>query len=144
MSKDRKKKKLTDNGQLTIGGVDFSLSIGNILGKGYSADEKTAWERQSKEREPADGLGKMTSALARLAKITLHRQSSGKGGKIVTIVTLSKESAFDIEELAKELRKGLGCGSRVENGKVVLQGDIQDRVREWFAKKGVKQIVLGN
>lgn len=60
MSKDRKKKKLTDNGQLTIGGVDFSLSIGNILGKGYSADEKTAWERQSKEREPADGLGKMT------------------------------------------------------------------------------------
>ena len=50
----------------------------------------------------------------------------------------------DREKLAREMRKGLGCGSFVEEGNVILQGDICDRAREWLLKNGVKEVVCGN
>ena len=54
------------------------------------------------------------------------------------------KSIVDREKLAKEMRKGLGCGSFVEEGNVILQGDICDRAAEWLLKKGVKDVVSGN
>lgn len=144
MSKDRKKKRLTNEGQLTIDGVELFLPIGDIFGKEYSPGEKSAQKQQRYKCKPSAETEKVTAAIASLVKITLHRQNTGKGGKIVTVVSLSKENAIDLDELAKELRKGLGCGSRVEADKVVLQGDIRERARYWFVKKGAKQVVFGN
>ena len=63
---------------------------------------------------------------------------------MVTLVRLKGNELPDAEELAKALRKGLGCGSHVGEECIVLQGNIADRAEEWFAKKGVKRIVLGN
>lgn len=146
MQKDRKKKKITGGGELTINGGAFSLSVGNILGKdsGVAAQEEKETLLKEEKREAQAAAGSVDAAIQRLSKITLHRRSSGKGGKTVTEITLSKEIPVDLEALAKELRKGLGCGSRVEEGKVVLQGDIQDRAGDWLAKKGAKRVVFGN
>lgn len=141
MPKDGKKKKLTIGDGFTVGSAEsFCISLGELTGapKKEKAPEK-------KEEKPNRSAGQDSSlSLANVQKITLHRQSSGRGGRVVTVVTLSGGEGIDLETLAKEMRKGLGCGSRVENGKVVLQGEIQDRAAEWFGKRGVKRVVMGN
>lgn len=145
MSKDRKKKKITDEGELTSGGGDLRLTIGSILGKeGVSAERGSSPAPEAEIAKQAAAPGGLDSALGKLSKATLHRQSSGKGGKTVTVVTLSKEAFVGLDELARQMRVGLGCGSRVEDGKVILQGELQERARDWLLKKGVKKVVLGN
>lgn len=144
MPKDRKKKKITEGGELTIDGGTFSMSVGEILGKkSGTAQAEKIMAKEEKPDEPAC-VENADAAIRHLSKIILHRRASGRGGKIVTEITLSKETPVNLEALAKELRKGLGCGSRVEDGKVVLQGDIQDRAGEWFTKKGAKRVIFGN
>lgn len=143
MPKVRKKQKITGEGDLAAGGGGFSMSIGDILGK-----EREKPERQrAAEAAAAPGTGRggesVEEIIKRIPKITLHRQTSGMGGKVATVVTLSGGTA-DAEALARALRKGLGCGSRVEGGNIILQGDIQDRARDWLTGKGAKRVVLGN
>lgn len=147
MSKDRKKKITgNDKGALTVGGGDFSLSIGTILGKesGGVSGGKPAQESGKAKGKPELKEEKPDAAIAGLSKITLHRQSAGKGGKTVTVLTCSGENVPDPEKLAREMRRALGCGSHVEGGKVILQGDIQERARAWLIEKGAKRVVLGN
>ena len=138
----KNKKNKMDGGEgFTIGESGaFSLSLGALLGKNPQAQEaQEAPEAQKTQKTPAD---KKTDGL-KLTKVSLQHQKSGCGGKTVTVVTLPKECAIDKEQLAKELRCGLGCGSRVEEGKIILQGDICDRAAEWFSKKGVVKIIRG-
>jgi translation initiation factor 1 (eIF-1/SUI1) len=83
--------------------------------------------------------------IAALKQVTLHRESAGRGGRTATLVSLRPCPAPDeLEGLAKALRKGLGCGARVEGERVALQGDIPDRARDWFLKKGAGKVVRGN
>lgn len=141
--KERKKQKITEEGVLAVGGGGFSMSIGDILGGTKEKPEKS--EAAAAEEKPGAGRGGegVEEMIKRIPKITLHRQSSGMGGKVATVVTLSGGTA-DAEVLAKALRKGLGCGSRVNGGNIILQGDIQERARDWFVRKGARRVVLGN
>ncbi|MDL2298543.1 translation initiation factor [Synergistaceae bacterium OttesenSCG-928-D05] len=145
MAKDRKKKKITEGDGFQIGSSEtFGMSIGSLLGKESPEKNIAPKETPLEKNVKKTPTGNLNDALSKLQKVTLHRQSSGKGGKTVTVVTLSGAENINLDTLAKEMRKGLGCGSRVENGKVVLQGDIQDRAAEWFGKRGAKQVVRGN
>lgn len=148
MVKDRKKKKLSEGECFQIGSVDaFGVSLGHLLGKAEAPDatHEPAAAQPAKTPRKASALDpNLNTVLAGLQKVTLHRQRAGKGGRTVTVVTLSSGEGIDPEALAKAMRKELGCGSRVENGKVVLQGEIQDRACEWLDKRGVKRVVRGN
>ena len=55
-------------------------------------------------------------------------------------VSLPQDYRGDTAALAKELRKALGCGSAMEEGKIVLQGDLMERVEAFFNKKGVAKV----
>ncbi|MDR3230835.1 MAG: translation initiation factor [Synergistaceae bacterium] len=78
-------------------------------------------------------------------QVTLHRQSAGRAGRTVTMVAIKPpQSPAALEALAKTLRRALGCGSHVEQDRIVLQGDIPDRAQEWFVKKGARKVVRGN
>lgn len=102
-------------------------------------DEKKNDDRDSGAKDAADQF------LAGAAQATLHRESSGRGGRTVTVLTLKPAPAAQAADaIAKAMRKGLGCGSRVEGAKIVLQGDIQERAKAWLAPRGVKKIVMGN
>lgn len=143
MPKVRKKQKITDEGDLTAGSGSFSMSIGDILGKAKEKPEKNRTAEAPAGPESAQRGESEEEIIRRIPKITLHKRTSGMGGKVATVVTLSGGTA-DAEALAKALRKGLGCGSRVDGGNIILQGDIQERARDWFAKKGARRVVLGN
>ena len=140
----REKKKKVEIG--TAGMEEgLSLSIGALLGKEVPPQSVEETRNPAKKTETAKERQKtLAELLAGLTQVTLHRESSGRGGRMVTLVRLKGNELPDAEELAKALRKGLGCGSHVGEECIVLQGNIADRAEEWFAKKGVKRIVLGN
>lgn len=143
-----KKRRIKEDGEISFGGTGkLSVSIaarsgadGEALSRKESEDPASAGasdERQKKETIE-DFVGSIQQA-------TLHRESSGRGGKTVTILkTRPEPTAEEALALAKEMRKGLGCGSHVERTSIVLQGDIRERAGEWLTKRGAKKIVEGN
>jgi translation initiation factor 1 len=98
----------------------------------------------NKEAEPNLNVPEMDikKIIPKFSKISLQHQRSGRGGKTVTLVYLSGETELKSEAnlvaLLKELKKALGCGGQIEEGKIVLHGEIASRASEWFAKMGAK------
>lgn len=82
--------------------------------------------------------------LSRAGKLVVRREKKGRGGKTVTVISGLTLSAAALDALARALRKGLGCGSTLENGAIVLQGETTGRARDWLVTHGAKQVVIGN
>jgi translation initiation factor 1 len=93
---------------------------------------------QAPEVEPSP---KTTSA-ARRGRVVLARETKHRGGKAVVIVRgLPQLPAWDdaaIEQLAKELKRSLGCGGTVEDGEIIVQGDRPAQVAEWLRAHGFR------
>jgi translation initiation factor 1 (eIF-1/SUI1) len=81
--------------------------------------------------------------IPKIGKISLQKERAGRGGRTVTIITIGEtrsEIKQNLEALLKELKKSLGCGGQIEEGKIVLHGEIADRAYEWFVKMGAKAV----
>lgn len=141
----RKKRKNFDSEDgISIGSNEqLGLSIRGLLGVESEKSENKYDENTEKQKKDKIAKQDVLTLLKDISKVIVRRRTSGFGGKTVTQLSLSTESNIELEILAKELRKGLGCGSHVENGLIFLQGDISDRVEEWFLKKGVKKAQIG-
>jgi len=92
-------------------------------------------------RPPAEA-GELT--LSRTGKIVLRRERKGHGGKTVTVVDGLGLSPAQLETVARRLRKALGCGSRVEGDRLVLQGDLVPAAEAWLRGHGATRVVQGN
>lgn|GEM_PF-248578 len=127
-------------------GEGLAVSIGAALGLRENArdgGEKHAPVKPA--AAPGESEEDAGAFLAAARQATLHRERARRGGREVTVVSCSPApSAKQADEIASMMRKGLGCGSRVEDGKVVLQGDLRERAGAWLAKRGVKKVVMGN
>ena len=129
MQNKKKNKKLTEGEGFTLAQEQpLGLSIGALLGV---PQKERSDENEEKKAEPQSARGAKAEAAAppKISKVALQRQRAGRGGKTVTLVILPQDYKGDT-----------GCGSTIEDGKIVLQGDIVDRAEAWFAKKGVTKI----
>ena len=73
----------------------------------------------------------------------LHRESGGRGGKVVSIVknlVLSKE---ELKTLAKRLKQECGSGGTVKDGTIEIQGEHRPRMAEVLQKLGYKVKIAG-
>lgn len=133
--REKKNKKLTRGEGFTVANDNaLGMSLGDLLGVETKKDSKPKDTKAS---------GKDVSAnkgAAKISKVSLRRERAGRGGKTVTVVTLPKDYSGDVAALAKELRKALGVGGGVEDGKIILQGDMTERAEVYFIKKGVKKV----
>jgi translation initiation factor 1 len=77
------------------------------------------------------------------AKIVVRFERKGHGGKTVTIVSGVSGGSRVVDELASEMKKALGCGARVEDGDIVLQGDLVPRALAFLEKRGANHLVDG-
>jgi translation initiation factor 1 len=77
-----------------------------------------------------------------LDKVVVRFTRKGHGGKTVTVVTGVAPHA--LAALAGELKRALGCGARVEDGAIVLQGELVERAVAFLEKKGAARIVRGS
>ena len=84
---------------------------------------------QNRRASPADGV------------VRVGRETKGRKGKGVTVVTGVPLNKVDLANLAKQLKNHCGAGGTVKNGIIEIQGDHRDRVvaelqgRGWTVKK---------
>jgi translation initiation factor 1 len=136
------KKIFEKSGDISLGGErDAKVSIGEMTGRATPESSHGGADgenRREPENSPRNAGGIFRDAI-------LRRETAGRGGRTVTAVEprppLDAPGAAD---LAREMRKSLGCGSRVEGNRIILQGDVRDRAEAWLAKQGVKKITRGN
>lgn len=70
--------------------------------------------------------------------VRVSRESKGRGGKTVTVVSgLSLDDA-KLQDLAKRLKQVCGTGGTIKEGKIEIQGDQCDRVMAELQNKGFK------
>jgi translation initiation factor 1 len=67
-------------------------------------------------------------------RIRIRLERKHRGGKTVTLIEGLPSEPEKLTEWLKQLKCILGCGGTIENGAVVLQGDMRDRVRVWMDK----------
>jgi len=102
------------------------------LGKDLPKQEKAGPAKAKQPAGPAPLSG----------KIVLRREKKGRGGKTVTRVSGLPPSRLD--ELCKKMKKGLGCGAKVEGEDLVLLGQLTERGAEWLRDAGASEVVIGN
>jgi len=139
--REKKNKKLTEGEGFSLSQQGpLGISLGALLGAEEARPTDSAAAGKETEKIPPKPATEKAAAEAKISKAALRRERAGRGGRTVTIVTLPQDYRGDLAALAKELRKALGCGSTIEEGKIVLQGDIMERVEAFFNKKGVAKV----
>ena len=61
-----------------------------------------------------------------------------RGGKIATIIDGFTIADSEIEALASDIKRSLGCGGSVRDGEILVQGDRLDAVVAFLRSKGFK------
>lgn len=70
--------------------------------------------------------------------VRVSRETQGRKGKGVTVVSGLGLPAAELDALATELKKRCGSGGTVANGRIEIQGDHRDRLVEELVKRGFK------
>jgi translation initiation factor 1 len=73
---------------------------------------------------------------AKPGAVRVGRETKGRAGKGVTTVAGLPMSLGDIETLATNLKKRCGCGGRVRDGVIEIQGDHRDVIVAELVKLG--------
>lgn len=75
--------------------------------------------------------------------VKVSRQTKGRGGKSVTLVTGVALEPDALAVLGKQLRTACGCGGTVKDGVIEVQGDHCEKVMEALKKQGYKPKRVG-
>lgn len=91
----------------------------------YSTDVgRIKQEEPKQERVKGDGI------------VRIQRQTKGRKGKGVCIVSGLDLDDAPLKLLAAELKKVCGCGGSVKDGTIEIQGDARDKIKTHLEKKG--------
>jgi translation initiation factor 1 len=78
------------------------------------------------KRKAAAGTVVAPRAGGGAAGVRVGRETQGRGGKGVSVITGLTLPQPQLEELARQLKKRCGCGGTVRNGVIEIQGDHRD------------------
>jgi translation initiation factor 1 len=73
----------------------------------------------------------------------IRRETGGRGGKTVTVVTGLGLDAVALTALSKRLKSACGTGGTVKGEALELQGDHRDELVSLLAKEGIKSKLAG-
>jgi len=68
--------------------------------------------------------------------VRLSRQTKGRKGKGVTIITGVPLVGDELKKLATKLKQKCGCGGTVKDGTIEIQGDKRDLLMDILKKQG--------
>lgn len=77
-------------------------------------------------------------------RLVARREKRGRGGKTVTRIAGLDLGSKELDALARELKRALGCGASVEEGDVVLQGALVERAAVWLEARLSARVTRGN
>jgi len=75
--------------------------------------------------------------------VRIMRESKGRGGKSVSVITglnLDKET---LKKLGKTLKAQLGTGGAIKEANIEIQGDHRKKLLELLEKQGIKAKIAG-
>lgn len=75
-------------------------------------------------------------AIAGDGRVRIQRETKGRKGAGVTLVTGIPLPEKDLKALHKQLKQRCGVGGAIKNGVLELQGDQRQKVLEALANKG--------
>jgi translation initiation factor 1 len=85
-----------------------------------------------------------TRAEKNRGRVDIRRETGGRGGKTVTVV-----SGFigiglpEKEQLAKKMRAACGCGGTVKDGNIEIQGDQRETIARILTEAGFRPVFAG-
>jgi translation initiation factor 1 len=75
--------------------------------------------------------------------IRLSRETKGRKGKGVTLVTGFQGSEDDLKALAKKLKQLCGTGGTVKDGVIEIQGDMRHKIQQALEASGHRVKLAG-
>lgn len=91
----------------------------------YSTDiGRIKQEEVKQERPKGDGI------------VRIQRETKGRKGKGVCIVTGLDMDDAPLKLLAAQLKKVCGCGGAIKDGDIEIQGDNREKIKEFLTKQG--------
>lgn len=98
----------------------------------YSTDTGRIDEPKAQpERPKGDGI------------VRIQRQTSGRKGKGVCLITGIDQDDATLNKIAAELKKKCGCGGALKDGIIEIQGDKRDLIKTLLEAKGMKVKLAG-
>ncbi|WP_034949071.1 stress response translation initiation inhibitor YciH [Erwinia oleae] len=75
--------------------------------------------------------------------VRIQRQTSGRKGKGVCLITGVDLADGELDKLAAELKKKCGCGGAVKEGIIEIQGDKRELLKTLLEGKGFRVRLAG-
>ncbi len=75
--------------------------------------------------------------------VYLHRESSGRGGKAVSLVKNLVLSENDLKALSKKLKQECGSGGTIKQGTIEIQGEHREKIASVLLRLGYKVKIAG-
>ncbi len=77
-------------------------------------------------------------------RVDVIRQTAGRGGKTVTVLTGFKGiAAGELDELARAIRKASGVGGAVKGSTIEIQGDQREKAEALLREAGFRPVRAG-
>jgi translation initiation factor 1 len=68
--------------------------------------------------------------------VRLRRETKGRGGKAVTVVSGLPETGEALKLRARTLKQRCGVGGAIKDGEIEIQGDQRDAIRRYLEGEG--------
>lgn len=73
----------------------------------------------------------------------IHRETKGRKGKGVSIITGLDKDATALKDLCSTLKKKCGCGGAVKDGTIEVQTDARDKIQALLKQQGIASKIAG-
>jgi translation initiation factor 1 len=109
-----------------------------------SNNNRTVWSSEDGDlRKKEQTVSHAKSLPPQQQTAYLHRESGGRGGKVVSVVKNLILTEEDMKALAKKLKQECGTGGTVKDGVIEIQGEHRQRMAEVLIKLGYKVKIAG-
>jgi translation initiation factor 1 len=108
------------------GGIVYSTDVGERCPNCLRPVRECVCKKSTPGKAASDGV------------VRVSRETQGRKGKGVTVISGLGLPADQLETLATELKKRCGSGGSVESGRIEIQGDHRDRLVQELTQRGFK------
>ena len=70
--------------------------------------------------------------------VRLQRETRGRNGKPVTLITGLPLTGSELKQLAKQLKSQCGVGGSIDGGNIIIQGDKRDLLKTNLEARGYR------
>lgn len=108
------------------GGIVYSTGIGERCPNCLRAVRECVCKKGTPGKRASDGT------------VRVSRETQGRKGKGVSVISGLGLPASELDALATELKKKCGSGGAVVEGRIEIQGDHRDRLVDELTRRGFR------